>query len=135
MVKTTIHLPVTEKEDNTQLELIMNKTTFNNILFSIFVLINVLDFYTTKVLVDMDGIGIEGNPIMLYAMTILGATWAMFTIKMTVLVPMLVFINKSDESFKHLPPNRITIVMYVMIAVLGLIVLNNFILILLSQLA
>lgn len=54
------------------------------VLFALFVVVNCLDYYSTKLLVDLGGPSVEVNPIMRWAIILMG-TFGMIVMKSAVL--------------------------------------------------
>lgn len=105
-------------------------------LFFLICLLNFLDFYTTKLLVDKNGYDVEGNPFLRLAMYELDTTYAILYIKVFFLsfcgYWYHQYIKSNLTTFKWLPLQTITLTFWALAIVFLSICVNNLILVYLS---
>jgi len=70
-------------------------------LFVILVFLNLLDFQTTKALVDVQGFEVEANPILRYFMFLTGTVYAILGIKVLVMSFFCFWFCKADADTKQ----------------------------------
>ena len=69
-------------------------------LFIILVFLNLLDFQTTKVLVDAQGFQVEANPFLRYLMMISGTVYAILIMKVIAMAFFSYWYCKADDKTK-----------------------------------
>ena len=103
----------------------------NNVLFLLLFLLNIVDFVTTKILVDIQGFIVEANPILYNLMVNFDTVWVILYIKLLILGLFFIFIQKSKDTFTLLPPKTLKWVLISLIAIIFIVSYNNLILVLL----
>ena len=73
--------------------------------------LNIVDFQTTKFLVDRHGFEIEANPIMYNAMVMMDSVWGLVVVKVLVLSLMWAIYNQVEHHHRLLNPQRMTYVL------------------------
>lgn len=70
-------------------------------LFFLLILLNYLDFHTTKLLVDIHGFEVEANPILRYIMDITGSVYSILLVKTIAIAFLGFWFNKEETQFKN----------------------------------
>jgi len=70
-----------------------------NFLFLILIILNILDFYSTAILINADGLEVETNPIVVWLSTVTGTFWVIFLVKGMFLALLGYGINHRNRGF------------------------------------
>jgi len=76
-------------------EMLFNK----NLLFLILIILNILDFYSTAILINLVGPEVEANPIVVWLFTVTGTFWTVFLVKGMLLALLGYGINHRNRGF------------------------------------
>lgn len=69
-------------------------------LFIILIFLNLLDFQTTKVLVDAQGFHVEANPLLRHLMMISGTVYSILMVKLVAMAFFSIWYCKADDTTK-----------------------------------
>ncbi len=104
-----------------------NDLTLNYQLVVLLILLNMVDFQTTKILVDKLGFIAEGNALLLWAMITTGTVYAILAVKVIVLSFLWWMVGQIKEHHKHITPQALTCMLQLLVvAFFALISWNYF---------
>lgn len=97
--------------------------------------LNIVDFQTTKFLVDRYGFEIEANPLMYNAMVMADSVWGILSVKVFVLCLLWAIYNQVDHYHKLINPGRMTYILGAITAGFFALITWNFSLVTISLLS
>jgi hypothetical protein len=103
----------------------LNNAHIHAQLLIVLTLLNLVDFLTTKILVDKIGFIAEANQFLFWAMVTAGSVYAILWVKVVTVSFMWWIVNKLNHDHTLMSPSRLTVVLKVLVAVFfGLITWN-----------
>jgi len=108
-----------------------SRSWFNNLhintqLMIIITGLNLIDFQTTKILVDRYGFETELNPIMYKAMALADSAWGLLVVKILTVGLMWVMYDAVEHHHTVLNPKRMTYVLGALVAAYFVLITWNF---------
>ena len=101
-----------------------NKKRINDHLFLLLVLLNIVDFISTYVGINVYG-KTEQNPIMGYAIEWMGTVWAVLLVKAIVFAHIYYHYYYTEKGMAHWLERRTTILLILFNVLFSAVVLNN----------
>ena len=92
-----------------------NDLTLNYQLMVLITLLNLVDFQTTKVLVDRLGFAAEANALLFWAMVTTGTVYAILAVKVVVISFMWWIVSQIKDHHMHITPERLTLILQVLV--------------------
>ena len=116
------------------------RTWFNNLhintqLMVLLTCLNIIDFQTTKTLVDRHGFEIEANPIMYNAMVMVNSVWGLMIIKVVTVGLMWMVYDAVTHHHRLINPNRMTRILTWLVVAFFILITWNFSLVTISLLS
>lgn len=107
------------------------RTWFNNLhintqLMVVITLLNIIDFLTTKILVDWYGFEAEANPVMYHAMVMMGSVWGLAVVKIITLAFMWTIYDAVEHHHRIINPGRMTYILGALTAAFFALITWNF---------
>ena len=114
--------------ENVQNRLKNNTLTINHWLLVLFTVVNLLDFFTTKHIVDQSGFEMEANPFLLYLMNLTETVWVIFWVKAMILGFLFYWYHRltTCKNCKTITPKTFTNILILLTAALSIVVCGNF---------
>lgn len=103
-----------------------NAMTLNYQLMVLLIGLNIVDFMTTKILVDRLGFLAEANTLLLWAMIAMGSVYAILGIKVITLSFLWWIVGQIQDHHKRITPERLTRILQVIVVAFFALITYNF---------
>ena len=95
------------------------------VLWGILIILNAVDFYLTRQLIEIHGYGVELNPLLNYLLHLTDTVFVILIIKSAALVLFSVFYFKLNDTHKYMTESRVRRILWCMCGVFAYVIIHS----------